>query len=76
MGKNKKSNNTRKKTSYIQIVYSEPKYILKERYVTDYMLEKAIRNGMSKAEALDKYGKNRYMINPNAIPLKEIKHVL
>ena len=59
-----------------QVVYSEPQRILKERYITDHMLEKAIKMGMSKKKALEVYGKNRYIDNPNAKPVKTITHVL
>ena len=59
-----------------QVVYSEPRRIFKERYITDHMLEKAIRMGMSKKKALEVYGKNRYIDNPNAKPVKTITHIL
>jgi len=59
----------------VQIIYSEPQWILKERYITDHMLEKAIRLGLSKKEALAKYGKNRYQLNPNAKPIKTVIHL-
>lgn len=71
----RKSNN-RKETlgRKIQVIYSEPKYLLKERYITDHMLEKATIMGLNKKEALSKYGKNRYIVNPNAKPIKVIHH--
>lgn len=59
-----------------QTVYSEPRRIFKERYITDHMLEKAIRMGMSKKEAFKIYSKNRYTINKNAKPVKVIEHSL
>ena len=72
MANNRKT--TRGRKNQIQIVYSEPRRIFKERYITDHMLEKAIRQGLSKKEALSKYGKNRYVNNPNAVPVKTIIH--
>jgi hypothetical protein len=40
------------------------------------MLEKAIREGLSKKQALVKYSKNRYHINPFAYPVREVVHYL
>lgn len=81
MANNRKSLSRRKNGKLVstsnqikQIIYSEPRRIFKERYITDHMLEKAIRQGLSKKEALDKYGKNRYVNNPNAVPVKTIIH--
>jgi hypothetical protein len=72
MANNRKPTRGRKDVK--QTIYSEPQRILKERYITDHMLEKAIRNGLTKKEALAKYGKNRYVTNPNAKPIKVIFH--
>ena len=74
MANNRKTTRGRKRL--VQVIYSEPQRILKERYITDHMLEKAIRMGMSKKKALEVYGKNRYTDNPNAKPVKTIIHVL
>ena len=43
-------------------------------YIKGHMLEKAIRIGLNKKEALEKYGKNRYTVNPNAKVIKAITH--
>jgi hypothetical protein len=57
-----------------QVVMSEPQYIFKERYITERMLERASKEGLTKKQALAKFGKNRYAFNPNAKPLKTIIH--
>lgn len=70
MANNRKSTRGRRK----QAVLSAPGRIFVERYITDHMLERAIRNGLSKNEALEKYGKNRYRPNPEAKVIKFITH--
>lgn len=67
---NRKPNNARR----VQLVYDEPVKIFIERYITDHMLEKAIRQGLSKKRALEVYGKNRYRKNPFAKVSKIIIH--
>jgi hypothetical protein len=67
---NRKSNDARR----VQLIYDEPVKIFVERYITDHMLEKAIRLGLSKKAALAKYGKNRYRVNPEAKVSKIIIH--
>lgn len=63
---NKSHNNRKNEQKIVQLIYSEPLKVLVGRYITDHMLEKAIRSGMTKKKALATYGKNRYRINPNA----------
>ena len=67
---NRKIGNSRR----IQFVYDKPEKIFVERYITDHMLEKAIRLGMSKKQALEIYGKNRYRKNNNLKVTKIIIH--
>ena len=67
-------NNRNAEGFYLQEVYDKPQRILKERYITDHILEKAIRMGLSKKEALAKYGKNRYEVNLEAKVIKVIQH--
>ena len=67
---NRASNNTRR----VQVIYDEPVKIFVERYITDHMLEKSIRLGLSKKAALELYGKNSYRKNPNAKVSKIIIH--
>ena len=64
-----------------QVVYSEPQRILKERYLSpkgEILLNSGlIQRGMiTKEQIWEKYGKNRYIDNPNAKPVKTITHVL
>jgi hypothetical protein len=70
----------------IQIIYSEPRLILKESYITKKgnNLRNALNNeGLSSrskeykqrlAEINAKYVKNRYVFNPKAMPVKTIIH--
>ena len=75
MRNSKNSHNNRKnEQKSVQVIYSEPKKVLVGRYITDHMLEKAIRAGLTKKKALELYGKNRYRINTNAVPVKIITH--
>lgn len=57
-----------------QEVYSEPQFILVDRYLTPSMAKKAKREKLNKQDALNKYGKNRYAVNPNAKLVKVIYH--
>lgn len=63
---------------YVQPVYSskDPNKIFIGRYITKHMADKCEAMGLSKKEALEQYGKNRYIFNPNAKPVKFIKHKL
>lgn len=70
MHNNRKIGRSRK----IQLIYNEPQKLLLERYITDHMLEKAVRLGYSKKKALEIYGKNRYRSNPDAKVAKIIVH--
>ena len=75
MANNRQTRKSGRKISF-QEVYSEPQYILKERYLTPHMLSISAEEGLSHKQALTKYGKNRYAINPNAVVMKTIKHIL
>lgn len=70
--------NNRKETAArrVQLVYNEPLKTFVERYITDHMLEKATRMGLSKKEALEKFGKNRYRVNPDSKVVKVIIHTV
>lgn len=61
-----------------QTVYSEPKRILKGNYLTKKGL-RLIANAKNKAEKSEiwkKYGKNRYVNNPNAVSLHTAYHLV
>lgn len=58
-----------------QVVYSEPRKVFKEKYLTEKGQDLLNRGLISKKEAWNKYGKKRYTINPDAKPVKVITHV-
>lgn len=85
MAKNRKTKKNGRKNE-IQIIYSEKQYILKERYLTKKgkrlitELREDYANNLNSKEYIEKsmiiwnkYGKNRYELNPNAYPVKTIK---
>ena len=60
----------------IQQVLSEPRKQFKEKYLTKSGII-AMRTAISKKERKEiwaKYGKNRYVTNPNSKQIKEIIH--
>lgn len=57
-----------------QTVYSEPRRVFKEKYLTPKGKRLLANKEISKKEAWEKYGKKRYTINPNAKPIKVIVH--
>lgn len=60
---------------YKQHLLSEKGKTFVGRYITPHMLEKATKlEGLSKEEALEKYGKNRYRPNPNAKVIGVLNH--
>ena len=64
------------KLTKLQIIYSQPKKILVGRYLSPKG-ERLVSEGLLTKEQADaKYGKNRYTIDPNAQPIKMIKHRL
>ena len=65
---------TKQRLKRKQDVYSEPTRLFVGRYITDHMLERAEKEGLGRNEALKKYGKNRYVTNPNAVLVKIIYH--
>lgn len=68
MAKSKSSKN-------VQIVYSEKLRIKsKKRYLTKSIEKKVLNGELTRKQALAKYGKFRYTINPNAKPIKCITH--
>ena len=90
MVKNRKTNNSRVKVTYVdpktqqvktviskpQIIYSEPRKTFKEKYLSPKgeLLIKSAKTKAEKDAIWAKYGKNRYTINPNAKPIKTIVH--
>ena len=71
---NNRKNKVRIDGKRIQIVYSKPQRILKENYLTPKG-KRLLDNGeITKEEAWEKYGKNRYEDNPNAKPIGTIIH--
>lgn len=65
---------TTKGRNRIQVIYSEPRRVFIERYLTPKG-ERLLKQGvLTKKEADEKYGKNRYRINTEAHPVKLIKH--
>ena len=57
-----------------QIVMSEPSKIFKEKYLTKKGKRLLMNKILTKKEVWAKYGKNRYVKNPDAFPVKEIIH--
>ena len=70
----RRHNNRKNEQSSIQIIWSEKRLILKEKYLTNKgkLLLKA--GVITKKDAWNRYGKNRYNVNPNAIAIKVITH--
>lgn len=57
-----------------QVVYSEPQKLFKEEYLTPKGQALLRSNVISKDEAWSKYGKKRYVNNPNAIAIRIVTH--
>jgi hypothetical protein len=80
MAKNRKSYsgrvNNRKSTDgrIHQIIYSEKKKVFVGMYLTPKGQKLLDEGKISKSVAEAKYGKKKYRINPNAIPVKIISH--
>ena len=70
MANNRKTTNGRRN----QVVYSEPQKLFVEKYLSPKGKRLLMNKEITKTEAWLKYGKNRYRINPNARPVKVIKH--
>lgn len=71
-----RSDRPRKSAKRVQIIYSEPVKLFKEKYLTPKG-EKLMLTAKTKAEKQkiwDKYGKNKYINNPNAKPIGQITH--
>ncbi len=66
----------RKPQSRVQVVYSGPKRIFKEKYLTKKGKELMLTATTKKEkEAIwAKYGKNKYVDNPKAKPVFELTH--
>jgi len=67
-----KQTGTRK--SRIQVVYSAPLKIFVEKYLSKSIQRRVLNKEFSKKYAMKRYGKNRYRINPEAYPVKVIRH--
>lgn len=81
MAKSKRLNKTNKirkpkSTEKIQIVYSEKRKIFKEKYLTKKgkVLMLTAKTKQEKEEVWKKYGKNKYINNPNSVPIGQIIH--
>ena len=66
-----------------QTIYSEPQFLFKERYLTKkgqrlmqrlHRTEEVLDRKDSEDSIWQKYGKNRYELNPNAKSVKTIYH--
>lgn len=71
----KKANIMKRVTGIKQIIYSEPRRILVERYLSPKGTRLLKTKEITKKEVWEKYGKNRYALNVNAKPVKVIAHV-
>ncbi len=68
----------RKPQSRVQVVYSGPKRIFKERYLTKKGKE-LMFSAVSKKDKdaiWAKYGKNKYIDNPDAKPVFQLTHLV
>lgn len=68
------SKSSRKKQYYEQIVYDRPRKVFKEKYLTKKGKRLLMNKEITKKEAWEKYGKNRYTIDPEAKPIRVITH--
>ncbi len=68
----------RKPQSRVQIVYSGPKRIFKERYLTKKGKKLMLTATTKKEKDLiwELYGKNKYVDNPKAKPVSELTHLV
>ena len=64
----------RKKSIRMQMVLNKPLKTFKEKYISPKGLKLFVQGVITRKEAWEKYGKNRYTINPNAKIIKGIKH--
>jgi len=76
MAKNRQSKNMKIVAARKQVVFSKPRKIFKEKYLSPkgkrLILSATTKEG--KKIIWKMYGKNRYKINPDARPIKEIIH--
>lgn len=72
MANNRKTTRGRK----TQVIYSAPRRIFKEKYLTPKGLKllAASKDPRERKIIRSKYTKNRYTINPDAQPIKLIRH--
>ena len=71
MAKNRK---TRKNGRKVQVVYSKPQKKFVERCLTPKGSMLLATKQITKKDAWERYGKNRYVIDPEAIPVGLIYH--
>ena len=69
-------NTDRPNNGRTQVIYSAKRKIFKEKYLTPKGVRLLNRGRFSKEEIWKLYGKNRYTINPEAKPVKQIKHIV
>jgi len=70
MAINRKTTRGRKK----QVIYSEPRKIFVKKYLSPKGLKLLATNQFSKEEIWERYGKNKYVINTEAVPVRIIYH--
>jgi len=63
-----------RKSRKLQVVFSKPRKIFKEKYLTPKGQMLLQTKQISKEEVWKKYGKNRYVLDTSAQPIKNIHH--
>ena len=75
MAKSKRHLSRRNKVKKnVQIVYSEKRKVFVKRYLSPKGKRLVNEGKLTVKEADEKYGKNKYRINENAKPIKQITH--
>ncbi len=69
-----KNRETRKKGRKVQVVYSKSRKKFVERYLTPKGSILLATKQITKKDAWERYGKNRYVIDPEAVPVGIIYH--
>lgn len=60
-----------KKQKRKQVVLTEPAKLFQKRYLTNKGMRLLLQGKISEEEADKKYGKNKYVGNPDAVPFRE-----
>ncbi len=61
-------------TNRVQFVRSKPEKLFKEKYLTKKGQKLLSSGTLTKKQAWEKYGKNRYVTNPESVIIKSINH--